>query len=65
LPLYVWAGQWSRARSEPDAAITALRFVAFAVMSAPADMLYQRTFWLSIGATLALKPRPTGTASTG
>jgi hypothetical protein len=28
--------------------------VAFAVMSGPADMLYQRTFWLLIGAGLAL-----------
>ena len=28
--------------------------VAFGLMSAPADMLYQRTFWLLIGAALAL-----------
>jgi len=52
--VYVWVSEWSRARSEPSAAITALCFVAFAVMSAPADMAYQRTLWLLIGATLAL-----------
>jgi hypothetical protein len=34
-------------------------------MSAPADMLYQRTFWLLIGGTPALKSRLTGMASTG
>jgi hypothetical protein len=51
---YVWAAEWSSARGAPHAAITALCFVALAVMSAPADMLYQRPFWLLIGATLAL-----------
>ena len=31
-----------------------LSLVVFGLMSAPADMLYQRTFWLLIGAALAL-----------
>lgn len=31
-----------------------LQLVAFAVMASPADMLYQRTFWLLIGAGLAM-----------
>lgn len=52
--LYVWATESRRARLEPEAAVTTLCFVAFAVMSTPADMVYQRTFWLLIGAALAL-----------
>jgi len=35
-------------------ALIVLCFVAFAV-TCPADMLYQRTFWLLIGAALALR----------
>ena len=54
---YVWVTEWHHARQELGSAIIALCFVAFAVMSAPADMFYQRTFWLLIGAALAL-PRP-------
>jgi hypothetical protein len=52
--VYVWVTEWRRASVEPAAAITTLCFIAFAVMSTPADMIYQRTFWLLIGATLAL-----------
>ncbi|MGH6677375.1 MAG: lysylphosphatidylglycerol synthase domain-containing protein [Bradyrhizobium sp.] len=33
-----------------------LCLTAFGVMSLPADMLYQRTFWLLLGAALILKP---------
>ncbi len=51
---YVWITEWRRAKAEPLAAMIALCLVAFAVMSGPADMVYQRTFWLLIGAALAL-----------
>jgi uncharacterized membrane protein YbhN (UPF0104 family) len=44
--------EWKR-RQEDTAKIIILSFVAFAVMSGPADMLYQRTFWMVIGAALA------------
>lgn len=39
---------------EEASAVAILCLVGFAVMSAPADMLYQRTFWLLMGAALAL-----------
>jgi hypothetical protein len=38
--------------------LIALCLIAFGVMSLPADMLYQRTFWLLFGAALMLKPAP-------
>lgn len=45
-------------RRHPDTAgqLIALCLLAFGVMSLPADMLYQRTFWLLFGAALMLKP---------
>ena len=55
--VYVWATEWFHARHHPESAVIALCFVAFAVMSAPADMVYQRTFWLLIGTALALQHR--------
>jgi len=51
---YIFLKAWRRARKEHASAVIVLCFVAFAVMSAPADMLYQRTFWLLLGAGLAL-----------
>jgi hypothetical protein len=42
--LYVWVFGWLRARENQMAAFIALGFVVLAVMSGPADMLYQRTF---------------------
>jgi uncharacterized membrane protein YbhN (UPF0104 family) len=44
-------------RPHPDLAgsLIVLAFAGFAVMSLPADMMYQRTFWLLIGAALACK----------
>jgi O-antigen ligase len=56
--IHVWMTEWRRAPHDQAAAIVALCFLAFAVMSGPADMVYQRTFWFVIGAALAL-PRPT------
>jgi hypothetical protein len=50
----VFFKEWKHARAEQASALIVLCFVAFAVMSGPGDMLYQRTFWLLIGAGLAL-----------
>lgn len=55
--IYVWVTEWRHARHESELAVIVLCFVAFAVMSAPADMFYQRTFWLLIGAALAIPRR--------
>jgi hypothetical protein len=52
--IYVSACEWRLASNEQASALIILCFVAFAVMSGPADMLYQRTFWLLIGTGLAL-----------
>src|SRR5262245_52783353 len=52
---FVFFREWKFARSEKASTVVILCLVAFAVMSAPADMLYQRTFWLLIGAGLALR----------
>jgi hypothetical protein len=54
--VYVLFSEWRRARNDPASTVIVLCFVAFAVMSAPADMLYQRTFWLVLGAALAATP---------
>jgi uncharacterized membrane protein YbhN (UPF0104 family) len=54
--LSVFVTEWRRARKDQTAALIVLCLVAFAVMGAPADMLYQRTFWLVIGAALAATP---------
>lgn len=56
--IYVWAIEWRRAPVEPASAVIVLCLVAFAVMSTPADMVYQRTFWLLIGAALAVPYLP-------
>jgi hypothetical protein len=47
-------------RPDPDVSsmLIVLLLVAFAVMSAPHEMLYQRTFWLLLGAGLATVPTP-------
>ncbi|HMF20945.1 MAG TPA: lysylphosphatidylglycerol synthase domain-containing protein [Pseudolabrys sp.] len=54
--LYVFVTEWRCARKDQASAVLILCFVAFAVMSLPADMLYQRTFWLVVGAALAAPP---------
>jgi len=51
---YVFLKEWKHARREQASALIILSLVTFAVMSGPADMLYQRTFWLLIGCGLAL-----------
>lgn len=50
----IWATEWARAPKVQSAAVAALCILAFAVMSGPADMVYQRTFWLLLGAALAM-----------
>jgi hypothetical protein len=60
---YVFFNEWPHARKEQASALVVLCFVAFAVMSGPADMLYQRTFWLMIGAGLAVLRFRDGTAT--
>jgi hypothetical protein len=57
---YAFVTEWRRAQREQAAAFGVLLMLAFAVMCAPADMLYQRTFWLLIGAALAV---PLGNAN--
>jgi O-Antigen ligase len=54
--LYVFVSEWRRAWNDQASAVVVLCLVAFAVMSTPADMLYQRTFWLVVGAALAATP---------
>jgi hypothetical protein len=51
---YVWFSQGRLAARDPSAALITLCFMGLAVMSGPADMLYQRAFWLLIGAALAV-----------
>ena len=53
--LYVFFNEWRHARKDQASALIVLCFVAFAVMSGPADIFYQRTFWLLVGAGLALQ----------
>jgi O-antigen ligase len=52
--IYVFANEWQHARKQRVSALIVLCLVAFAIMASPADMLYQRTFWLLIGAGLAM-----------
>ncbi len=51
---FVFVGEIRHARRDIASKLIVLSFVVFGLMSTPADMLYQRTFWLLIGAALAL-----------
>jgi O-Antigen ligase len=53
--IYVFLKEWKYASVDQVSALIVLCFAAFAVMSGPGDMLYQRTFWFLIGAGLALR----------
>jgi len=55
-----WYRSWQRAGNDTGLALVFLSFVVMAVMSGPADMLYQRTFWLIVGAGLAQSHRRIG-----
>lgn len=54
---YAFANEWVYARKEQASALIVMCLVAFAVMATPADMLYQRTLWLVVGAALAVVRR--------
>jgi uncharacterized membrane protein YbhN (UPF0104 family) len=58
--LYVWVSEWRRATYDRASALVALCFLAFAIMSGFADMVYQRTFWLIVGGALAVSLASTG-----
>ena len=53
--IYVFLKEWKYASIDQVSALIVLCFAAFAIMSGPGDMLYQRTFWFLIGAALALR----------
>jgi hypothetical protein len=52
--LFVLISELRRTERDEVSNLLILCLLAFAVMSGPADMLYQRTFWILIGAGLAL-----------
>ncbi len=54
--LHVFFSEWRHARNDQTSALIVLCLLALAVMSGPADMLYQRTFWFVVGTALALTP---------
>src|SRR3569832_2173231 len=51
---YVFLSEWRRASTDTVSALIILCLVGFAIMSLPADMMYQRSFWLIIGAALSV-----------
>ncbi len=55
--VYALAVELRRRHANSAGQLIALCLVGFGVMSLPADMLYQRTFWLLFGAALMLKPQ--------
>jgi O-antigen ligase len=56
-PLFVLVSEFRRKDRDPASRLLVLCLIAFAVMSGPADMLYQRTFWILLGAGLAVPYR--------
>ncbi len=54
--LHVFFSEWRHARTDKTSALIVLCFLAFAVMSGPGDIFYQRTFWFVVGSALALTP---------
>jgi O-antigen ligase/uncharacterized membrane protein YbhN (UPF0104 family) len=61
--LSVLIGEIRRKRHDRASQLIILSFLAFAVMATPADMFYQRTFWLLIGGGLALPVEDTRVAA--
>jgi O-antigen ligase len=55
--LFVLISEFRRADRDEASKLIILCLLAFAVMSGPADMLYQRTFWILLGAGLAMPYR--------
>jgi hypothetical protein len=62
--LSVLVAEFRRKERDDASLLLILCLVAFAVMSTPADMLYQRTFWILVGAGLAMPIRSTSCRST-
>lgn len=60
----VFYRSWRAAHDEEGLALAFLCFVVMIVMSGPADMMYQRTFWLIVGAALAAPLRSFGSQRT-
>lgn len=52
----IFVTEWRSAKRDHISALIVLCLAAFAVMSTPGDMLYQRAFWFFIGAMLAFSP---------
>jgi len=66
--VYICFSEWRRPARDQASALIILCSVGFSIMSGPADMVYQRTYWLMLGAALAVVaegrtavvPRPAG-----
>jgi hypothetical protein len=58
--VYALVAELRRRHADSAGQLIAICLTAFGVMSLPADMLYQRTFWLLFGAALILKSNPKG-----
>jgi hypothetical protein len=56
--IYALIAEWRRRQTDRAGQLIVLCLVVFGAMSLPADMLYQRTFWLLFGAALILKRDP-------
>jgi O-antigen ligase len=54
--VFLFVREWRRSGEDETSKFIVLCCIAFAIMAGPADMLYQRTFWIVIGAALALPP---------
>jgi hypothetical protein len=54
--VYALVVELRRRHADSAGQLIALCLIGFGVMSLPADMLYQRTFWLLFGAAVMLKP---------
>jgi uncharacterized membrane protein YbhN (UPF0104 family) len=55
--VYALLVELRRRHADSAGQLIALCLIGFGVMSVPADMLYQRTFWLLFGAAVMLKPQ--------
>jgi O-antigen ligase len=53
--MHIFFKEWKCAPIDQTSAFIVLCLAGFAVMSGPGDMLYQRTFWLVLGAALAFR----------
>ena len=61
--LHILLTEVHRRHRDLSSKLLVICLVAFGIMSVPADMIYQRTFWLLIGAALALRHTSEGRAT--